>query len=167
MLVSSSMILHDLASARSKDTWWGVVLVSGARPTSDQLRNNLVAAGTLPRYRSDLASLNTFAGTLGGRVTLRMYSGITAVTELSETQYKVRTGEVAAKGVSLFSDPPTWGMLHVDLVANIDAFQGRRAIYFTVGDQNSDADVKIQGGYIPKGSEWKPNDFTINFAGVV
>lgn len=165
MLVSSSMILHDLASARAKDTWWGLVLVSGTRPTSDQLRN--LVYGAFQRYRSDLAFLNAFAGSLGGKVTLRMYSGITAVTELSETQYKVRTGEVAAKGVSLFSDPPTWGMLHVDLVANSDAFEGHRAIYFTVGDENSDADVKIQGGYIPKGSEWKPNDFTINFAGVV
>ena len=167
MLISSSMILHDLATTRSKDTWWGVVLVSGARPTSDQLRNNLTSVG-YQRYRSDLASLNTFAGTLGGKVTLRMYSGgVGAATELSETKYKVLTGAVAAKGVSLFSDPPTWGILHVDLVANSDDFQGRRAIYFTVGDQNSDADVKIQGGYIPKGSEWKPNDFTINFAGVV
>ena len=167
MLVSSSMILHDLASARAKDTWWGVVLVSGERPTSDMLRNNLVYS-TFQRYRSELAFMNSFAGTLGGKVTLRMYSGgVGAATELSETQYKVLTGAVAAKGVSLFSDPPTWGMLHVDLVANNDDFAGRRAIYFTVGDQNSDADVKIQGGYIPKGSEWKPNDFTINFAGVV
>jgi hypothetical protein len=160
------MNTYELAgSARKANTDWGLVLASGNRPTSAQLRSLIY--GGYGFYSSD-AVLTSLISTGGGKTILRMVSSALAATELTSAKLAIKLGDVAAKGVSLQNDAPTWGILFFDLrSAGSTDFQGWRAIYFTVGDENSNADMKIQGGIIPKGSEWKPNDITINFAGVI
>lgn len=165
MLTSNSMLIYEMIADRSKtSSWWGMALFSGARPTSEKLRD--MTYTTYQRYRSDVAFLNGFIADLGGKIVLRMYGGGGNI-EVTDEKVIARLSLSTAKGTSLLSDVPTWGVMHFDCVTNGDDFQGRRMIYFTVGDENSNADMKIQGGFIPKGSEWKPNDITINFAGVI
>lgn len=166
MLVSSAMNIYELtASARVANTTWGLVLASGNRPTSAQLRGLIY--GGYGFYASD-APLGSIITAVGGKAILRMMSTVVAATELTPTKMTFKLGDVAAKGVSLQNDAPTWGILYFDMRSTgYTDFQGWRAVYFTIGDENSSADMKIQGGIIPKGSEWKPNDITINFAGVI
>jgi hypothetical protein len=38
-------------------------------------------------------------------------------------------------------------------------------VLFATAYENSDADVKIKGGFIPKGTNWKINDFEISLTG--
>ena len=62
----------------------------------------------------------------------------------------------------------TWGLIGLfprNMPSNINGWQPRMLLYFTVGDENSDADVKIKGGFIPKGTNWKINDFEISLTG--
>lgn len=166
MIVSSAMNIYELAaSVRKLNTDWGIVLASGSRPTSAQLRG-LIYDG-YGFYASDGVLTNLITA-VGGKTVLRMVSSALAATELTASKLTIKLGDVAAKAASLQNDAPTWGILYFDLrSAGSSDFQGWRAVYFTVGDENSNADMKIQGGIIPKGSEWKPNDITINFAGVI
>ena len=166
MLISSAMNIYELTgSARKASTDWAIVLASGNRPTSAQLRNLIYGVYGFYSSGTSLSSLIT-AG--AGKTILRMVTTAVAVTELTPSKFAIKLGDVAAKAVSLQNDAPTWGILYFDMrLIEATDFQGWRAIYFTVGDENSNADMKIQGGYIPKGSEWKPNDITINFAGVI
>lgn len=163
MLSTNSMLVYEMLMDRSRtNSFWGIVMFSGARPTSDKLRE--LVYSNYQRYRSDVGLLTGFLSQLNGKIVLRQYAGGGAV-EITDEKVWLKLSQTQVKCVSLLDDAPTWGIVHFDCVANSDDFAGRRAVYFTVGDENSNADMKIQGGFIPKGSEWKPNDITINFAG--
>lgn len=164
MLVSSAMNVYELLQNKIAAGYWGLILSSGSRPTQAQLRQ-LIYSG-YGFYRSD-SSLSAIITAVGGKQILRMVSLAPVATELSPSKLAFKLGEVAAKGVSLQNDAPTWGIFYFDMRSTgASDFQGWKAVFFTVGDENSNADMKIQGGFIPKDSEWKPNDITINFAGV-
>lgn len=164
MIVSSAMNVYELAILRAPTTTWALIMVSGNRPTSAQLRGLIY--GGYGFYMSD-GGFHTMVASLGGKQVLRLLSLNTVATELSTSKLTFKLGEVASKGLSLQNDAPTWGIFYFDMrTTGLTDFQGWKAVYFTVGDENSNADMKIQGGIIPKDSEWKPNDITINFAGV-
>jgi len=163
VLTTNSMLVYEMLMDRSRtNSFWGIVLFSGTRPTSEKLRE--MVYGAYQRYRSDVSFLNGVLSSLGGKIVLRQYAGAGAV-DITDEKVWLKLSQTQVKCVSLLDDAPTWGIVHFDCATNSDDFTGRRAVYFTVGDENSNADMKIQGGFIPKGSEWKPNDITINFAG--
>lgn len=164
MLVSSAMNVYELLQNKIAAGYWAMILASGNKPSQAQLRQ-LIYSG-YGFYMSD-AQLPAVITAVGGKQILRMVSLAPVATELSDTKLSFKLGEVAAKGVSLQNDAPTWGLFYFDMrTTGLNDFQGWKAVFFTVGDENSNADMKIQGGFIPKDSEWKPNDITINFAGV-
>ena len=166
MIISSAMNVYELSlEARQSPTQWALVLASGNRPTSAQLRS-LIYSG-YGFYSSDTV-LNSLITAVGGKTILRMLGTNPSQVELTANKLVFKLGDVVTKGVSAQNDAPTWGLMYFDLrTLGLAEFQGWRAVYFTVGDESSNADMKIQGGIIQKGSEWKPNDITINFAGVI
>lgn len=164
MLVSRSMLLSELIVNRAQNPTWAMILASGSRPTSAQLRSIIYSGYGF--YASD-SLFNGLLTAVGGKQILRFVSLATVATELTDTKLTFRLSEVVAKGISAQNDAPTWGILYFNMRSSgVTDFQGWHAVYFTVGDENSNADMKIQGGIIPKDSEWKPNDITINFAGL-
>jgi hypothetical protein len=164
MIVSSAMLLAELVSNRTQNPTWAMILASGNRPTPTQLRSLIY--GGYGFYVSD-GTFSNLVTAVGGKQVIRFVSLNPVTTELTPQKLTFKLSEVVAKGSSLQNDPPTWGILYFDMRSTGAAdFQGWRAVYFTVGDENSNADMKIQGGFIPKDSEWKPNDITINFAGL-
>lgn len=165
MLTTNSMLIYEMLMDRSRtNSFWGIVMFSGTRPTSEKLRDMTYLG--FARYRSDVSFLSGFLSPLNGKIVLRQYAGGGAI-DITDEKIVMKLSQTQFKCVSLLDDAPTWGVVHFDCIAATDDFTGRRAVYFTVGDENSNADMKIQGGFIPKGSEWKPNDITINFAGVI
>lgn len=164
MIASSAMNLYELVQNRMASGAWGLILASGSKPSQAQLRQLIY--GGYGFYMSDV-QLPVIITAVGGKSILRMLSLNPVPTELTSSKMTFKLGEVIAKGTSLQNDPPTWGIFYFDLrTTGVSDFQGWKAVFFTVGDENSNADMKIQGGFIPKDSEWKPNDITINFAGV-
>lgn len=79
-------------------------------------------------------------------------------------------GSISDQAASAQDDAPTWGLLGFwPRVASSthSNWQLRSLLYFTVGDQNSGEDMLIQGGVIPKGTMWKPNDIVLTLAGAI
>lgn len=145
-------------------TNFGLYLFSGNIPTNDQLRKLFTSTQS-----ANLSSgpINTYLSDINGAVVMRMYSSTVQLPiETTGEGIKIKFALSAALGTSLLDTPPTHGILVYDCTTLHDtAMVGYRAIEFSIGDENSDADMRIMGGFIPKGAVWKPNDININFAG--
>jgi hypothetical protein len=77
---------------------------------------------------------------------------------------------IADQAASSLDDAPTWGLLGFwprYAPATHTSWQPRALLYFTIGDQNSGEDMLIQGGVIPKGTMWKPNDIVLTLTGAI
>lgn len=145
-------------------TNFGLYLFSGNVPSSDRLRK-LFSTGYAVSF--SIGDVNTYLADIQGAAVLRMYSSVKQLPiEASTDAVKIKFSLCPVVGTSLLDTPPTHGILLYDCSAVHDtSMYGYRGIEFSVGDENSDADMRIMGGFIPKDAQWKPNDITINFAG--
>lgn len=155
----------NLASA------YGVRLLSGNRPTKAQLQA-CIYTYNLNRRVYDGAPIKTLFTTLGSKVVIDLLNTFGTALPVVWKQDKILLSfsEVTDQSASLQDDAPTWGLIYLfpyTAPASLDTWLTRTLLYFTVGDQNSNADMKIQGGFIPKGTMWRINDVEIAITGGV
>lgn len=180
MLMTSSMTLieslaSDVATTDTGKTTlisaYGVQLLSGPRPTKAQIQasiytyggNDVVYYGTL---------LTNLQAQLGGKLVISMSNPATVLpVTWTHDRFMLAFSELTDQTASLQDDAPTWGLIYLfhkgggaGAVA-LNSWTPRVLLYFTVGDENSDADMKIKGGFIPKGTPWRINDVDITITG--
>lgn len=179
MLMTSSMVLlESMASGiggtlnvdRDFAAPYVFRMFSGQRPTMDQIRAlSVTSAGAANYVMSGVPALLT---SLGAKAIISMVSSSTNLpVSWAADAIKMRFNDLTATTLSLQDDAPTWGLIYLFPTATHSTtpenWSVRTLLYFTVGDQNSQADVKIKGGIIPKGTVWKPNNFEITITGAV
>ena len=174
MLATTSMNIIDALSPNAIDnsvsglSEYILYLCSGNRPTSAQLDSLIANLGYEAYYGWNLASLLT---PLGGKTVLLMFNRNQVLPiEVGPERIEFKFSAIQDQAASAQDDAPTWGLLgfwprsaspiHTD-------WQLRSLLYFTIGDQNSGEDMLIQGGVIPKGTMWKPNDIVLTLTGAI
>ena len=179
MLMTSSMTLIEAlatdvaATATGKTTLisaYGVQLMSGQRPTKAQIRASIYtySGSDVVYYGTLLSAMQT---QLGGKLVISMSNpALVLPVTWTHDRFMLAFSELTDQTASLQDDAPTWGLVylfHKDGAAAsyIGSWTPRVLLYFTVGDENSDADMKIQGGFIPKGTPWRINDVDITITG--
>lgn len=171
MLTSAGMIIHEMYAgqlpAGGTPGKFSLSLFSGPRPTERQLQVlTLTGATQDARYLNRLfpaASLSPIsASTI--QIIFLLASDKAVTTLVTPQQIELRMSESSSSMIAADSAPPTWGYVLLNVVSP-DYSYSPRMIYFTVGDESSDADMRIQGGFIPKGREWKPNDLIMTITG--
>ena len=182
MLVTSSFLMMEHLTTgmatnmngSTEGSIYALGLFSGARPSKAQLQNLCVNDGSGYKnvcYYRTLNTLNTLLTALAGKIVIDMVNqNISIRLNLTPDRLLIPFSELTDKVNSLQDDAPTWGLLMLHSAAasaSISNWVSRAMIYFTVGDHNSNADMKIQGGFIPKGQSWKPNDMALNISGNV
>lgn len=182
MLVTSSFLLMEHLTTgmatnmngSTEGSTYALGLFSGARPSKAQLQNLCVNDGSTHKnvcYYRTLTRLNALLTALSGKIVIDMVNQTNALRmNLTPDRLLIPFSELPDKVNSLQDDAPTWGLLMLHSAASsasITNWVSRAMIYFTVGDHNSNADMKIQGGFIPKGQSWKPNDMALNISGNV
>lgn len=163
------MLASNVVSALSGDKFlspYFVRLGSGQRPTREQIQ----ALRYMDIYDSFYAMTNieTLTSSLGKAVITLVQSSASLPVYLDHDKISLKFTQTVEQSASLQNDPPTWGLIGLfprNVPSNVRGWQPRMLLYFTVGDENSDADVKIKGGFIPKGTNWKINDFEISLTG--
>lgn len=163
------MLASNVVSALSGDkflTPYFVRLGSGQRPTKEQIQ----ALRYMDSYDSyyKMTNLDTLTSSLGKAVITLVQVNAYLPVYLDHDKISLKFTQTVDQSASLQNDPPTWGLIGLFpsyATTSINAWQTRMLLYFTVGDENSDADVKIKGGFIPKGTNWKINDFEISLTG--
>lgn len=157
-------------SKQSLMTRYGIKLLSGNRPTKAQLQACVYQYSLNDRVY-DSAPLATLVTTLGGKVVISMLNtSVVLPVTWKHDKIAMSFTELADQSASLQDDAPTWGLIYLfpkGYPSNLDQWVSRVLLYFTVGDQNSNADMKIQGGFIPKGTMWRINDVEIAITGGV
>lgn len=181
MLMTSSMTLIESLTDQvgyqsntglsTLGTRYGVKLMSGPRPTKAQIQACVYQYNLNTRvyYGTPLTSL---IASLGCKTVISIYNSAANALAVTWKHDKIALAfsELTDQSASLQDDAPTWGLIFLfqrSTPANIDNWEGHMMLYFTVGDQNSNADMKIQGGFIPKGTMWRINDVEIAITGGV
>lgn len=174
MLVTTSMNYMDALSpdAVSKMKLGGseyiMYLFSGNRPSTAHIDALISNLGYDSYYRWDLA---TTLAALGSKTVLALVNTNPALPiEWDAERIAFKFSAITDQAPSQFDDAPTWGLLGFwpRFVSSVQAnWQFRTLLYFTVGDQNSGEDMLIQGGVIPKGTMWKPNDIVLTLTGAI
>lgn len=163
------MLAINVVSALAGDKFvspYFVRLGSGQRPTKEQIQ----ALRYLDTYDSFYAMTNieTLTSSLGKAVITLVQTSASLPVYLNHDKISLKFTQTVEQSASLQNDPPTWGLIGLfprNAPSNVSGWQPRMLLYFTVGDENSDADVKIKGGFIPRGTNWKINDFEISLTG--
>ena len=174
MLATTSMNIIDALSPNAIDSSanglseYILYLCSGNRPTSAQLDSLIANLGYESYYGWNLASLLT---PLGGKTVLSMFNQIQVLPiEVDPERIAFKFSANADQAASALDDAPTWGLLGFwpRIASSTHSnWQPRALLYFTIGDQNSGEDMLIQGGVIPKGTMWKPNDIVLTLTGAI
>lgn len=174
MLATTSMNIIDALSPSAIDnnangfSEYILYLCSGNRPTSAQLDSLIANLGYESYYGWNLASLLT---PLGGKTVLSMFNQSQVLPiEVGPELIEFKFSAIPDQAASQFDDAPTWGLLGFwprYTSGTPSNWQLRSLLYFTVGDQNSGEDMLIQGGVIPKGTMWKPNDIVLTLTGAI
>ena len=150
-------------------TEYSMYLFSGNRPTPAQLDTLIANIGYESYYVWNLASL---VSSLGSKQVLYI-GNVSAVlpVEWDAERIAFKFSAIPDQAASLLDDAPTWGLLGVMpryvTASAVNQWQLRAMLYFTIGDQNSGEDMLIQGGVIPKGTMWKPNDIVLTLTGAI
>ena len=179
MLMTSSMTLIEslatdvAASDTGKTTLisaYGVQLMSGPRPAKAQIQASIYTyAGNDVVYYGTL--LTNLQAQLGGKLVINMSNpALVLPVTWTHDRFSLAFSEITDQTASLQDDAPTWGLVYLfhkggAASGAIGGWTPRVLLYFTVGDENSDADMKIQGGFIPKGTPWRINDMDITITG--
>lgn len=172
MISTISMNIIDALSPNAIDrsvsglSEYILYLCSGNRPTSAQLDSLIANLGYESYYGWNLASLLT---PLRGKTVLSMFNQQQVLPiEVGPERIAFKFSAIANQAASSSDDAPTWGLLGFwPRYASGSNWQLRSLLYFTIGDQNSGEDMLIQGGVIPKGTMWKPNDIVLTLTGAI
>lgn len=179
MLMTSSMTLieslaSDVAATDTGKTTlisaYGVQLLSGPRPTKAQIQASIYTyAGNDVVYYGTL--LTNLQAQLGGKLVINMSNpALVLPVTWTHDRFSLAFSEITDQTASLQDDAPTWGLIYLfhkggAAAGALSIWTPRVLLYFTVGDENSDADMKIKGGFIPKGTPWRINDVDITITG--
>lgn len=163
------MLASNVVSALAGDKFlspYFIRLGSGQRPTKEQIQ----AFRQMNTYDSyyHMTTLETLTSTLGKAVITLVQQNAYLPVYIDHDKISLKFTQVTDQSASLQNDPPTWGLIGLfprTMGTVPNTWQTRLLLYFTVGDENSDADVKIKGGFIPQGTNWKINDFEISLTG--
>lgn len=172
MLVTTSMNLMDALSPNAVNkmqagaTEYVMYIASGNRPTPAQIDALIQNLGYESFYNWNLAALIT---SLGGKTILPLINTNPVLpVEWDAERIAFKFSAITDQAASQFDDAPTWGILGFwprYVSGTHSNWQLRSLLYFTIGDQNSGEDMLIQGGVIPKGVMWKPNDIVLTLTG--
>ena len=179
MLMTSSMTLieslaSDVAATDTGKTTlisaYGVQLLSGPRPTKAQIQASIYTyAGNDVVYYGAL--LTNLQAQLGGKLVISMSNpALVLPVTWTHDRFSLAFSEITDQTASLQDDAPTWGLIYLfnkggAAAGALSSWIPRALLYFTVGDENSAADMKIKGGFIPKGTPWRINDVDITITG--
>lgn len=175
MLATTSMNIIDALSPNAIDnsanglSEYIMYLASGNRPSQAQIDSLIQNQGYESFYWWRLTPIYT---ELGGKTVLALVNLNPALPiEWDAERIAFKFSAIADQAASSLDDAPTWGLLgfwprNVSSATHT-AWQLRSLLYFTVGDQNSGEDMLIQGGVIPKGTMWKPNDIVLTLTGAI
>ena len=149
-------------------TEYSMYLYSGNRPTPEQLDALIANAGYESYYTWNLAGL---LSSLGSKTVLYI-GNLNQVLpfEWDAERIAFKFSAISDQAASQLDEAPTWGLLGVMpryVPTAVNQLQLRTLLYFTIGDQNSGEDMLIQGGVIPKGTMWKPNDIVLTLTGAI
>ncbi len=144
-------------------------LSSGNRPSPAHIDSMIQNMSYESFYNWTLAPIYT---ALGGKTVLSMFNMNQVLPiEWDAERIAFKFGSITDQAASALDDAPTWGLLGFwprQVSASYhNLWQLRSLLYFTVGDQNSGEDMLIQGGVIPKGTMWKPNDIVLTLTGAI
>lgn len=174
MLVTTSMNCldalspHALRTATSGVSEYIMYLASGNRPTPAQIDTLIQNLGYESFYNWSLASIYP---SLGSKTVLALVN-VNAVLPIEWDAERIafKFSAIQDQAASQLDDAPTWGLLGFFpryVSGTQSSWQLRSLLYFTIGDQNSGEDMLIQGGVIPKGTMWKPNDIVLTLTGAI
>lgn len=150
-------------------TEYSMYLCSGNRPTPAQLDALISNLGYESYYNWNLAGL---LSSLGSKTVLYI-GNINQVLpfEWDAERIAFKFSAIPDQAASQLDEAPKWGLLGVMpryvTGSALNQWQLRTLLYFTIGDQNSGEDMLIQGGVIPKGTMWKPNDIVLTLTGAI
>ncbi len=174
MLMTSTTLEFEMLASSVVNTLIGdkffspyvLRLGSGQRPTKEQIQ----ALRYISSYTSyyNMTNIDTLTSSLGKAVITWVQPNASLPVYLDHDKISLKFTQITDQSASLQNDPPTWGLIGLFpsyTTSFITGWQPGMLLYFTVGDENSDADVKIKGGFIPKGTNWKINDFEISLTG--
>ena len=174
MLSTTSMNIIDgfgpnaLAKLMTGSTEYIMYLFSGNRPSTAHIDALISNLGYESYYRWDLA---TTLAALGSKTVLSLVNTNPGVPiEWDAERIAFKFSAITDQAASAFDDAPTWGLLGFwprYVTGAQSSWQLRSLLYFTIGDQNSGEDMLIQGGVIPKGTMWKPNDIVLTLTGAI
>lgn len=172
MLVTTSMNVLDALSpdavnrTKQGSSEYIMYLCSGNRPNAAHIDALIQNLGYESFYNWSLPPLIT---SLGGKTVLALVNTNQVLPiQWDAERIAFKFSAIADQAPSKFDDAPTWGLLGFwpRYVSSAHTeWQLRSLLYFTVGDQNSGEDMLIQGGVIPKGVMWKPNDIVLTLTG--
>ena len=177
MLVTTSMNLLDALSPNAVNKMqqgnseYIMYLSSGNRPSPAHIDSLIQNQGYESFYNWTLAPIYA---PLGGKTVLALVNMNQVLPiEWDAERIAFKFSAITDQAASALDAAPTWGLLgfwprnaSVSASAHTD-WQLRSLLYFTVGDQNSGEDMLIQGGVIPKGTMWKPNDIVLTLTGAI
>ena len=159
---------HVVAKLVAGATEYSMYLCSGNRPTPAQLDSLIANLGYESYYGWNLAGL---LSSLGSKAVLSLVNTNPVLPiEWDAERIAFKFSAVVDQAASALDEAPTWGLLGImprDVSATHTAWRLRSLLYFTIGDQNSGEDMLIQGGVIPKGTMWKPNDIVLTLTGAI
>lgn len=174
MLVTTSMNILDSLSPNAANraptgmSEYIMYINSGPRPSQAQLDALIQNLGNESMYNWSVAALVT---QLAGKTVISMMNVNPYLPiEWDADRVAFKFSALQDQAASQFDDAPTWGILGFwprYVSGQHSNWQLRSMLYFTIGDQNSGEDMLIQGGVIPKGTMWKPNDIVLTLTGAV
>lgn len=174
MLVTTSMNVMDALSpdavnkTKLGSSEYIMYLASGNRPSPEHIDSLIQNLSSESFYNWSLTPIFT---ALGCKTVLALVNTNPVLPiEWDAERIAFKFGSITDQGASAHDDAPTWGLLGFwpRNVSHIHTdWQLRSLLYFTIGDQNSGEDMLIQGGVIPKGTKWKPNDIVLTLTGAI
>jgi hypothetical protein len=144
-------------------------ICSGNRPTPAQIDALIQNLGSESFY--NWGALTPIYNALGCKTVLALVNMNQVLPiEWDAERIAFKFGSITDQAASSADAAPTWGLLGFwprYAPAAHTSWQPRALLYFTIGDQNSGEDMLIQGGVIPKGTMWKPNDIVLTLTGAI
>lgn len=174
MLVTTSMNVMDALSPNAVNKMpqgsseYMMYLSSGNRPSPAHIDSLIENLGYESFYNWTLAPIYA---ALGCKTVLALVNTNPVLPiEWDAERIAFKFSAIPDQAASALDDAPTWGLLGFwprYVSGTQSSWQMRALLYFTIGDQNSGEDMLIQGGVIPKGTMWKPNDIVLTLTGAI
>lgn len=144
-----------------------IALFSGTPPTDDRLITMLTTASSIPNISSAIAEWATSANFLADL----NVQAVTSVVDVETMTWNVPLSVQAGQFVVAQAGTPTWFMARYTTSAQgnnafTDFYSGGNAqciITGTVGDENSNAELKIVGGTVALNAPVRAADLRIKF----